>query len=316
MSVSPHFHDPLGNKRFVVTMQVDSGDLINGIAFGLKGPAGIDPDQMRFGACVPDGTADGIDVNTCTANSDLGPGVADSAVANTYTVDPNSNELFPDDTLMVALRGNFDIDFDGPSLNNGNALVALGVVEYLIEGDLVGGPTIDFLGATSMPGVTAAIELVGGGTISSSQVSRVSGGNSDLDRDDDKRGDNADNCPDKKNLNQENNGGLRFVGPGDNIGDVCQCGDSGGDGAVDNALVNVGGEESPVTNQDDVTNCQLALAGVTTGDLEADADRLARCSVTGGQAPTIIDLVVLELDLAVPGSAGAVIEQVCEPASN
>jgi hypothetical protein len=231
-------------------------------------------------------------------------------------VDPNSNELFPDDTLMVALRGNFDIDFDGPSLNNGNALVALGVVEYLIEGDLVGGPTIDFLGATSMPGVTAAIELVGGGTISSSQVSRVSGGNSDLDRDDDKRGDNADNCPDKKNLNQENNGGLRFVGPGDNIGDVCQCGDSGGDGAVDNALVNVGGEESPVTNQDDVTNCQLALAGVTTGDLEADADRLARCSVTGGQAPTIIDLVVLELDLAVPGSAGAVIEQVCEPASN
>jgi hypothetical protein len=138
----------------------------------------------------------------------------------------------------------------------------------------------------------------------------VSGGNSSTDRDSDNRGDNADNCPDWFNPGQQNNGGLRFVGSGDNIGDLCQCGDSGGDGTVDDAS-----GETPLTTEDDVTNCQLALAGETTGDPVADADRLARCSITGGQQPTIIDLVVIELELGDPGSAGTPIEQVCDQAN-
>jgi hypothetical protein len=54
---------------------------------------------------------------------------------------------------------------------------------------------------------------------------------------------------------------------------------------------------------------------VDTGDPIADAERLARCSVTGGQQPTIIDLVVMELELEAEGSAGAPIEQVCDQAT-
>ena len=138
----------------------------------------------------------------------------------------------------------------------------------------------------------------------------VAGGNSSTDRDVDQRGDNADNCPDWPNPDQQNNGGLRFVGSGDNIGDLCQCGDSGGDGAVDDAS-----GETPLTTEDDVTNCQSVLAGATTGDSVADAYRLARCSVTGSQQPTIIDLVVMELELGAQGSAGTPIEQVCDQAT-
>ena len=50
-------------------------------------------------------------------------------------------------------------------------------------------------------------------------------------------------------------------------------------------------------------------------DPVADADRLARCSITGSQQPTIIDLVVMELELGNPGSAGTPIEQVCDQAN-
>jgi len=137
-----------------------------------------------------------------------------------------------------------------------------------------------------------------------------SGGNSSTDNDGDGRGDNADNCLNWPNFNQFNNGGVGFEGPGDFIGDLCQCGDSGGDGTVDNGIVT-----QASTNEDDVTECQEALAGVTTGDPVADADRIARCSVTGGQTPSIIDVVVMEIELEFEGAAGTPIEQVCDQAN-
>ena len=94
------------------------------------------------------------------------------------------------------------------------------------------------------------------------------------------------------------------------IGDLCQCGDSGGDGTVDNGVVTQGS-----TAEDDVTECQQALAGISTGNPIADAERVARCSVTGAQEPSIVDLIVMELELQAEGAAGTPIEQVCDQAN-
>jgi hypothetical protein len=330
LSVNPNFDDLLGFTRFVVTMSTDSdlyvgdedGAFVQKIAFGLQGPLGIQPEEMSFGGCtgadlpVPV-TVNGIPVNTCSAgDSDLGPGVAGSSGATpaTYTVRPNEmGATFPADTLMVALEGAFSPSDNDDSLNNSDAPVILGVLSFEINGDPPqAAPSLNFLGTNQMPGFeNGPIQIVGDGApISGSSAGIVSGGNSSTDRDADNRGDNADNCPDWPNPGQQNNGGLRFVGTGDNIGDLCQCGDSGGDGTVDNSS-----GATPLTFEDDVTNCQLALAGVDTGDPIADAERLARCSVTGGQQPTIIDLVVMELELEAEGSAGAPIEQVCDQAT-
>ena len=164
-----------------------------------------------------------------------------------------------------------------------------------------------------MPGFEAGAIQVDGGTISPNQVGRVIGGDTDSDRDDDNRGDNLDNCPDWPNTEQLNRGAVGQAGTGiDLIGDLCQCGDSGGDGTVDNALDNTGGGAE--TEEDDVTQCQEALAGKSTGNAQEDAERAARCSVTGAEAPTIIDLIVMERELGLPGSAGTPIEQVCDQA--
>jgi hypothetical protein len=150
-----------------------------------------------------------------------------------------------------------------------------------------------------------------GAPISGNSAGIEAGGNASTDNDRDGRGDNADNCLNWPNFNQENNGGVGEEGQGvDDIGDLCQCGDSGGDGTVDNGIVT-----SDSTAEDDVTECQEAIAGMTTGDTVADAERLARCSVTGAEQPSIVDLVVMELELEAEGAAGTPIEQVCDQAN-
>jgi len=330
LAVNPNIDDLLGFTRFVVTMSTDSnfyvgdedGAFVHKIAFGIKGPAGIQPDEMSFGGCDGVGTVAGIPVNTCASNIDLGPGVADSSgvTPETYTISPNLDPLLlpagvtlPADTLMVVLKGDFEPSFTDPSLNNSDAPVALGVVDYQIDGDPPQAiPGMSFLGTEELPDfLDGPIILVGdAGPISGASAGIVSGGNASTDNDGDGRGDNADNCLNWPNFDQQNNGGVGFVGPGDDIGDLCQCGDSGGDGTVDNGVVT-----SDSTAQDDVTECQEALAGISTGDPIADAERVARCSVTGGQEPGIVDLIVMELELEVEGAAGTPIEQVCDQAN-
>jgi hypothetical protein len=326
MTVAPAFDDLIGGgTRFEVTVEVLTGDLINSIAFGLKGPPGIGPGQMRFEPCTGTGVAGTVNVNTCPDDGnvvlDLGAGVAATDLTNlpdtptTFTVDPNSDVRFPDDTLMVALRGRlFPGAFDGPSLNNVELPALLGVVTFNIDGDPPQvAPTIVFEGTDQMPGFeTAAIQANGlfGDVIDTDLVARIGGGNAATDNDEDNVGDNIDNCANWPNLGQDNNGGVGFIGPGDFIGDFCQCGDSGGDGTVDNGVVTAG-----ETDEDDVTECQLTLAGQTTGDPIADEERMARCSVTGGEEPTIIDLLVMEGELDPTNTAGTPIEQVCEQAN-
>jgi len=315
MSVNPNFDDAGDGRRFAVIMEVsqDTAPLeLSGMAFGLRGPVGILPGEMAFGGC--DGgpvVVDGVPLNTCTAgNADIGPYVAGSASASglgTFTLGPNHIDKpmgVPADTLMVVLQGGYENIFGDKILNDGDNPVILGVVEYLIDPEAPpqDPPTVDFQGATALPGVSAAIQLLDG-TITTNQVARVSGGNADLDSDSDNRGDNADNCPNFANPDQLNRGGLRFVGSGDFIGDLCTCGDSSGDGVIDDA-------SEELTNENDVEDCQALLAQSAT------SEEAQRCSVNSGEtAPTIIDIVVLELDLEQPGSAGATIGQVCVPAN-
>jgi hypothetical protein len=315
MSVNPNFDDGGDGRRFAVVMEVsqDSAPLeLSGMVFGLRGPVGILPGEMTFGGCNGGPVAvDGIPLNTCTAgNADLGPYVAGSGSApglGTFTLSPNHGDKpadVPADTLMVALQGGYENIFGDKILNDGENPVILGVVEYLIDPEAPpqDPPSVDFQGATALPGVTATIQPLDG-AVSANQVARVSGGNADLDSDSDNRGDNADNCPNFSNPDQFNRGGLRFVGPGDFIGDLCTCGDSSGDGVIDDA-------SEELTNQNDVEDCQALLAQSATSE---DAQR---CSVNSGAAtPTIIDIVVLELDLDQPDSAGATIEQACVPAN-
>jgi hypothetical protein len=328
LAINPNIDDLLGFTRFVVTMSTDSdqyvgdedGAFVHKIAFGIKGPVGIQPSEMSFGGCNGVGSVGGIPVNTCSANLDLGPGVADSSgsTPETYAISPNLLSLppgvtLPADTLMVVLTGDFEPSFTNPSLNNSDATVALGVVDYQIAGDPAQAiPGLSFIGTEELDDfLDGPILLVGDEEpLSGSSAGLESGGNSSTDNDGDGRGDNADNCLNWPNFDQLNNGGVRFEGPGDNVGDLCQCGDSGGDGTVDNGFVTQGS-----TAEDDVTECQEALAGVSTGDPTADADRLARCSVTGGQQPSIVDLIVMELELELEGAAGTPIEQVCDQAN-
>jgi hypothetical protein len=318
LSVFPTHDDNDEGRRFAVIMAAPT-EQITAIAFGLRGPAGIQPDQMVFGGCITPAEEGGIAVNSCgdengpTDEFDLGseeyvyPGIL-SDEGGTYTVPPNSGAdlAIPDDTLMVALAGNYGLQF---TLNVPPGAVLLGVVQYTnIEGyPPLSAPSVDFQGATALPGVTAAVRTIGGGTIDTNQVGRVISGNADLDRDEDNRGDNADNCPNFPNPLQLNGGGLLFVGPGDFIGDLCTCGDSSGDGVIDDRTV-TGVDES------DVEDCQKFLAMPTTEAAEIGAAQ--RCSVqTGEEVPTILDLIVMELELNAPDSSGASIEQVCAPAN-
>jgi len=348
MSVVPNHDDgedgrPAG-RRFAVTMDTPDCDTdcdeILSIAFGLRGPVGIGPTEMVFGGCTTPDTAGDFPINRCDprVDADLGPGVEHAFIPDeggTYTVDPNLTQtctapgvplacctgpetgnddppcgVIPEDTLMVALLGKFPPRF---TMNVPPGPAVVGVVEYLIDplAPPQAAPTIDFQGATAMPDVDSAVVSIGG-SIATNQVARVGSGNADLDGDEDDRGDNADNCPNFFNPEQLNTGGLLFVGAGDFIGNLCTCGDSGGDGIVDDGTVTEANEN--VATQDDVVACQKLLAMPTTEAAELEAAK--RCSVdSGAPVPTILDLIILETELAQLGSSGASIEQVCVQAN-
>jgi hypothetical protein len=85
----------------------------------------------------------------------------------------------------------------------------------------------------------------------------------------------------------------------DKIGDACQCGDPGRDGVADNG----GAQGAPegFAPQDDVVKCQEALSG---GELpQGESSDFCKVTTTGGSF-SIVDILVLEADTAVPGSSG------------
>jgi hypothetical protein len=289
---------------------------------------------MSFGRCTDDpDTVGGIPVNKCskllpppddptgpvTDNFDLGPGVKDAfdSTNKTYVIEPNLDPApgtpLPPDTMMVVLSGFFRVGSQD-SLNNNDGTVALGVIDFDIAGNPPQAiPGLTFQGTELLPGFeNGPFQLVGDAEPTNGDAAGIeAGGSESTDFDEDGRGDNADNCTKWYNPNQEDTGGVRLVDAADGIGTLCQCGDSGGDGTVDNGFVT---GDSP-TPEDDVTKCQEALAGALTGSEQEIADQLARCAVTGGATATIVDLLVMERELEDPGSAGTPIEQVCVQAN-
>jgi hypothetical protein len=318
LQLTPALDDPLGNRRYQITMQTDR--LIHRIAFGLTSFAGVTPSQMHFGSCVNFEAGQPDDLRSCIlGDPDLGPGVRAGADL-TFTQGPIPGE----DTLFVALEGRYT--GTPRSLNHARANELLGIVTFTLPDGVppVPVPQITFVGVTDMPGVTEAItpaDLLGA-LNADLNVTLVNTFDSDEDSDGDFVGDNSDNCdffPNGIELlaqggePQGNHGGVGTDVGDDDIGDLCQCGDVSGDGIVSNATVVPGAS-------DDVTECQevLAVCGnqnpcVVPPGASFDAAAVQRCSVDGGTQNSIIDIIIMEVELG-GADSGAAIGQVCTPA--
>jgi hypothetical protein len=197
-----------------------------------------------------------------------------------------------------------------PSINNPSAAVEseLGIIEFAEDTPT---PQITFSGADLLPGFSPGGQVVAssaGNPIAVDNVSLLNRFDADEDLDADGVGDDSDNCLLTANGGpggQQDSGGVAVLDP-DDIGNVCQCGDSG-DGVVDIAVL---------TTEDDVTNCQAVLAlppGETATNPVAE-----KCKVTVGGALNIVDVVLMELEAAgidsgLPNSPSRL--QACGPAT-
>jgi len=259
-------------------------------------------------------------------DADLGPGVRTSSAA---FVDPPAVVTFTqgpgpaDDTLYVALEGRHAPTPRSLNFAGGNDL--LGVVTFTLPptDPPVDPPQLTFTGVTNMPGVVEAITPADAlGAITPNNVSLVNSFDGDEDSDGDGVPDDSDNCPYFMNGNellpggepQGNNGGVATTATDDGVGDLCQCGDATGDGIVTDAFA------VPTVTEDDVTTCQQVLAACGTQSPCAvppgapfDAADVERCAVANGEQRSIVDILIMELELNGEDS-GAAIGQVCTPA--
>jgi hypothetical protein len=319
-------------RRYKVT--VLSERRIHKMAFGIttSGPA-VAP---VFGGCdcasgdttncpIADFPAQvgGVDLTGCAfddgTNPNLGSGISrptlftgDVPLIATFVAqatDP-SDPQFVENTIYVALEGILPAGADPPSINNPSAIVEseLGIIEF---GEDTPTPQITFAGADLLPGFSPGGQVVPSSTanpIAVENISLLNRFDADEDLDGDGVGDDSDNCVLTANGGlggQQDNGGVAIL-DADDIGDVCQCGDSG-DGVVDIALL---------TAEDDVANCQAVLAlppGETATNPVAE-----KCRVTIGGTLNIVDLVLMELEAAsidsgLPDSAARL--QACGPAT-
>jgi hypothetical protein len=293
------------------------------IAFGLTASEPVGHADMSFGGCQdlpPEDTREDLfnslrgcqnrDPILLTARADeetafLADGSAD---ISTYTVGPdatpNGNRL--PNTLYVALDSGFTGEFGDIPINNGGDQW-LGVVVFPEAAD---PPQITFLGTVDLPGfedgpVVSVGEILGGQNLITDQnvtLSNTSSTSSDTDGDGNP--DDLDNCSRVDNPDQVNTGGVGFVYVDgepkfEKIGDACQCGDPGRDGVADNGSAEGAGEGFNL--QDDVVKCQEALSG--QGLPLGEVSGFCKVTTTEGSF-SIVDVVVLEADTAVPGSSG------------
>ncbi len=320
-------------RRYKVT--VLSERRIHKMAFGIttSGPAAA----PVFGGCTcASGDAScpiasfppqvgGVDLIGCAfddasnPNLDLGSGIErptfftgntpDIATFVARATNPGDPAFVPN-TLYVALQGKLPAGADPPSINNPSATVAseLGIIEFAEDTPT---PQITFAGADLLPGFSS-----GGQVVPSSAASPIAVGNvsllnrfdADEDLDGDGVGDDSDNCVLTANGGpggQQDSGGVAVLDP-DDIGNVCQCGDSG-DGVVDIGLL---------TEENDVTNCQAVLA-LPPGESATNAVA-EKCRVHVGEALNIVDVVLMELeaesiDSGLPDSPSRL--QACGPAT-
>ncbi len=291
------------------------------IAFGLTASQPVGAADMSFGGCQappPANTptslvtslrgcqgANDPNLLTARANNQTQFTQSGSAVIATYTVGPVGPEGLPEgttrlpNTLYVAVDSGF-VEVPDDVLNSAGGDQKLGVVVFGAAAD---PPQITFLGANELPGYeTGAVVAAGANPITTDNVTLSNTASSSSDTDADGNPDDIDNCVRVNNPLQQNSGGVGFVTSASNfdkIGDACQCGDPGRDGVADNGSA-VGAGEAFIP-QIDVVKCQKALSGQDLPPNESSD----YCKVTTTEgAFSIVDVLVLEADTAVPGSSG------------
>jgi hypothetical protein len=312
--------------HYELSIKVDTANVglqkVARIAFGLTASAAVGQADMSFGGCqatpVPDAPLDslrgceGSDPQLLTSRADeMTEFETDgSFVVATYTVGPDAPEDLSGssrlpNTLYVAVDSGF---FEGTDavLNAAGGDQWLGVVVFSEAAD---PPQITFQGTEELPGYdepppdgNAVVSAVADQfTEQNVTLSNTSATSSDTDGDGDP--DDLDNCVRVENPQQENTGGVGFVTSEanfDKIGDACQCADPGRDGVADNGSADVP-EGTSFTPQDDVLNCQKALSG--QGLDPSESSDFCKVTTTGGDF-SIIDVLVLEAETAVPESSG------------
>ena len=188
-----------------------------------------------------------------------------------------------------------------PSASDPDPAVRLGRVEFTGQIGLEPALTlegVDLIENINLPGspppAIVPFERSLLGTLDSSldEVSLIGEFNPIDDADQDGEQDLSDNCSFTKNNLQADNGGFDTATP-DSQGDLCQCGESSGNGIVETG--------TPATVDDDYIVIRDYLAGRYANDPALETEIESRCSVIGTTECNIRDLFFLReaLDLAI-----------------
>jgi hypothetical protein len=318
IDVSPAIEDVTATFATQVTLQ--SPFAIHQLGFGLQAAQSISSTDATFGGCNIPFTVgvppNDVDFLGCADHADLGPTVAfsaGSAPLGTFVLPANNGvgkiaNVQPNTTYVV-LTGNIDQLPDPNSLQNSDTPTFLGIHRFV---SAQAPPSVRFLGVPEVlqhMGATftsAVVPSDSGETITTSNIALRVFLDPNEDTDGDGIYDDGDNCVNKKNFDQLDQGqpGLTVAeaDQSDDIGDLCQC----GDGDVLNLVL-----PGSVFLLDDVDACRDALA-----DPAANPDVSDRCSVTGTADFDIADLMILEqaLDPTVTEVTLDDIKQICQPA--
>jgi hypothetical protein len=333
LRLSPSLSDPLGEQSLQLTLDTDptpSAALIYRIAFGLKAPPDVTPDDiagMRFGGLACEGGARPFEISTgvvvnlvpCDApHPGLGPGVdlatTTDAIPRSYVMLPDLNAPAPfePDILYVFLTGDFASGLALPSLNHKGFRSFLGNFEWTTPGAKP-RPSIQLQSAASLPGALGNIAQRADTELLDLRDLRTIGGfDGDTDfPDGDGIGTNSDNCPRVVNYSQLNDGTLLQIGPNlDFVGNDCTCGDGQTAAAADPG--SIFGPDNAVTPDDDVAACRSLLAeSVSDPDLLDQNPEAARCSVTAGFSLDLEDVIALQARTA--GDTDVELGQNCDP---
>ncbi len=278
---------------------------IHRATWSMQGFQGVTPAQMSFAGCTLN-VGDGR--RNCPASAvssaDFGAGLDP---AQTFTIGPDASGR-----MVIVATGVIPFG-DLPIINTNANLKLLGVLQYQGQG---AQPGLGFLGLDADPEFRAAFIDADDQLIQASSAGLRTLFEPPDDSDGDQVSDESDNCPNKSNLSQADDGKVitrrcNATGPlctsdsqcsgqpclftpngPDAIGTACQCGDG------DNGIVD--------TN--DPILLQQELAGLDS----LDAEEEARIQVTPGNEPSIVDVAIQKR--ATGGAPGTVITQICAPA--
>jgi len=294
LEISPAIDDPFAVRRTQITL--NASRWIGDLTWGLQMGPGVQPSDASFGGCTGDTTINGIALKTCSANSDLGPGLNP---ANTFVLLANELPLLDGilaDTMYVISSGQF-VQFDpdsnpGLSVNHTDQNSLVGNFEFAAPGSVP--PDITFEGASALlavfdpEGPTApVVPTFSSDPISDANLILFGGFDPNEDKDGDGICDDCDNCLEFENPDQLDDGSFGVTAAeaatgNDGIGNLCQC----GNGEVANAL-----RPGSVYYPDDILPCRLAL----NEDPSISSDAAALCSVAGDPGLSSEDILNMEL---------------------